>query len=157
MRLILRNIALFAVLVAYFVCHRVSKGPSAGKTWMLALTLFSFLLAVAGWALDVRILWLQLYGLLPQQLALSPDPKVYAALDQNYYMLALARDAIQAVIVRSSTRSMIQLRLNKMMTLSIWCQTASPFGGRTSYTESHAGCAPQHVFFCPSKLVRLTL
>jgi hypothetical protein len=39
---------------------------------MIALTLSMYMLAFASWAIDLRILWLELFVLLPQRMSDSP-------------------------------------------------------------------------------------
>lgn len=109
--------AFFSFLVGYFVYHRIGKGLSGGKTWMLAFTLLSYALAVVFWALDIRILYLELYRLMPQQLSSSPDSNLYDALYQDHGVLLYVQVIIVDVIVSSFGCLACWISLSKTLVL----------------------------------------
>ncbi|KZV68550.1 hypothetical protein PENSPDRAFT_687110 [Peniophora sp. CONT] len=86
--------AVFTCLITYFVWQQLFQRSTSLKGRLsapgIALMLYAF--AVAYWALDIRILWLELSRIIPLELDPTQDLDIRAALQANHGVLLFAQN-----------------------------------------------------------------
>ena len=97
-------IAWFTALVAYFACQQVFRKPLSFKGWLSApcIAFGLYTLAVVYWALDIRILWLELFQMLPSVFDPALDIDTRAALYANHGILSFVQNIFCICIVCGS-------------------------------------------------------
>ncbi|VDB83386.1 unnamed protein product [Peniophora sp. CBMAI 1063] len=86
--------AFFTVLTIYFVWQRWNHSTHRPLVKpMLSLAMCLYTLAAASWTIDIRILWTEMYVLLPQQLT-APDPPNFSSELSNYNGALLLAQAV---------------------------------------------------------------
>ncbi|VDB83430.1 unnamed protein product [Peniophora sp. CBMAI 1063] len=88
--------ALFTTLIAYFAIQQFSHRSTPLKTRLsapgVAFGLYAF--AAVYWALDIRILWLELFRMLPLELDPTLDLDIREALYANHGVLSFAQNIL---------------------------------------------------------------
>ncbi|KZV68549.1 hypothetical protein PENSPDRAFT_510649 [Peniophora sp. CONT] len=86
--------AVFTCLIVYFVCQQLSQRstPLKGRLSAPGVALILYAFAVVYWALDIRILWLELSRIIPLELDPTQDLNIRAALLANHGVLLFAQN-----------------------------------------------------------------